>query len=135
MLHSVKMTAAGDDSEVAPSISFDDFWKLYPRRVARKDAMKAWAQVPVIDRPDIIEALPYHKKTEDWRRDGGRYIPYPASWLRAERWKDELTVDLSMGECEFNRNGNRGNFPKCTAPATIEKHGIPYCSAHAARVN
>lgn len=133
-LHSVKLAAAGDEQiEPAKQITFDDFWSLYPRRVARKDALKAWQKIDPIHHNDILEAVPYHKRTEDWRKDGGKYIPYPASWLNGERWTDEMETDLSMGECQFNCNGNMGDFPKCTAPATTEKRGVVYCKAHADR--
>jgi hypothetical protein len=27
-------------------------------------------------------------------KDGGKYIPHPATWLRGERWDDELEVKL-----------------------------------------
>jgi hypothetical protein len=38
--------------------------------------------------------LEAQKKQEDWRKDGGKFIPYPATYLRQERWDDELTIDL-----------------------------------------
>ena len=28
------------------SIDFTDFWGMYPRRVAKKDARKAWQKIP-----------------------------------------------------------------------------------------
>jgi hypothetical protein len=64
------------------------FWNAYPLRVAKKDARKAWAELEptpeLVDR--IIEALAW--QVPKWARDGYG-TPYPASWLRAERWTDE----------------------------------------------
>ena len=75
---------------------FDTFWALYPKKVAKADARKAWAQTKDI-RPELTNLLNAVKaacKTEAWMKDGGKYIPHPATWLRGERWEDELEVKL-----------------------------------------
>jgi len=71
------------------SIDFTDFWLMYPRRVARKDATKAWQKIPQHLYPKILTAL------FEWRRiwnDRGEieFIPYPATWLNGERWEDDF---------------------------------------------
>lgn len=38
----------------------------------------------------ILAALEKHKKSEDWKKDAGKFIPYPATWLNGRRWEDEL---------------------------------------------
>ena len=132
----LKMLAAHDDSENldAPKYSFDEFYKLYPRRVARKDAEKAWSQIDPAKHRKIFEALPLHKNCPDWRKEAGKFIPYPASWLRGERWEDEMESDLSMGMCVWNINGNRGTEPRCEMPGAMEKNGSVYCKLHGSRV-
>ena len=70
---------------------FDKFWKEYPKKVAKGDARKAWLQTQNI-RPDLdtlLKAVSAAKRTDQWRQDGGKYIPYPATWLRQERWEDQ----------------------------------------------
>jgi hypothetical protein len=76
--------------------SFEKFWSSYPRRVAKGDARKAWLQTAKIrpPMPLLLAAVEAQKQSEQWLKDGGTFIPYPASWLRAERWDDELMVDL-----------------------------------------
>ena len=70
--------------------SFAEFWKLYPRKVSKQDAEKAWKQVDATKCFGVImESLPQFIASQDWRKDEGKYIPYPASWLRAKRWEDE----------------------------------------------
>ncbi|MBK1727649.1 hypothetical protein CKO13_11630, partial [Halorhodospira neutriphila] len=75
---------------------FQRFWSIYPRRVAKADARRAWAQVD----PDealterICAAVEAASKSAQWRREGGRYIPYPATWLRREGWEDEHQPQL-----------------------------------------
>jgi hypothetical protein len=131
----VKLAAAGDEQNMdSPRVNFTDFWRAYPRRVAKKDAEKAWAKIDAAEYPKILDAITKQRKTEDWRRDGGRFIPYPASFLRGERWTDELEADLSMGQCSWNINGNRGPEPRCTQSGVTEKNGVVYCKLHGARV-
>jgi len=71
---------------------FDQFWKLYPKKKSRKDAAKAWAKLsPSAElRQTLITALAGHCVSEDWTKDGGRYVPNAATWLNGERWHDEL---------------------------------------------
>ena len=64
------------------------FWDSYPRRCAKKEARKAWASLrPSSELVDqMIEALRW--QTVEWAQEQCRYAPYPASWLRGERWND-----------------------------------------------
>lgn len=39
----------------------------------------------------IIRSLNEHKRSHDWLKDNGRFIPYPATWLHQLRWQDELS--------------------------------------------
>ena len=75
---------------------FKLFWRAYPRRVSIAVARRAWQRTAGIRPawPELSAILERHKKQEDWLRDGGMFIPYPASWLNAERWEDELVIDL-----------------------------------------
>jgi hypothetical protein len=67
------------------------FWDAYPRRVAKKEARKAWAQLN--PSPELVEkilaALEWQVPAFGWDGPSADYAPYPASWLNAERWTDE----------------------------------------------
>ena len=68
---------------------FDSFWTAYPRREAKKAARKAWDRAK--DKPAlaaILSAIERAKRTEQWLREGGRFIPLPATWLNQGRWDD-----------------------------------------------
>jgi len=72
---------------------FEQFWGAYPRKVAKKKAFKAWNGAK--DKPDvqaIIKAVETHKASEQWRKDGGQFIPHPATWLNAGQWEDVVTI-------------------------------------------
>ncbi len=70
---------------------FDRFWSAYPKKKDKQDAMKAWRKLaPDMDLcRKMSAALAQQKTTDEWTRERGRYIPYPASWLNGRRWEDE----------------------------------------------
>lgn len=112
------------------NISFDEFWSAYPRRQAKKDAMKAWAQIPANQHEQILRAVPVHCRSKQWQ-DG--YIPLPATWLRGERWTDEIEFKVEavivrdMHAPDPQCNGLRGT-ERCKNLATLyvdKKRG--YC--------
>ena len=67
------------------------FWPAYPRKVAKASAAKAFAKINPDDAllTRMLAALAVHVSSEQWRRDDGRYIPHPATWLNQRRWEDE----------------------------------------------
>ena len=75
-----------------PYFDFDVFWNKYPRKVAKADAMKAWKSLKVNEdlMTRIMAGLKKWIESDQWNRDSGKYIPYPASWLRGRRWEDEV---------------------------------------------
>lgn len=74
---------------VAPG-EFEQFWACYPRRVGKLAAQKAFRNAQ--DRPRIdvlLQAIERAKVSEDWRKEGGKYIPLPTTYLNQGRWDDE----------------------------------------------
>jgi hypothetical protein len=80
---------------------FDEFYGVYPRRQKRAEAEQAWRKLnpsPALRRT-IIEALAKHRLQDSWTREGGQFVPLPASWLNARRWEDELEVETGVEAC------------------------------------
>lgn len=71
---------------------FADFWLLYPRHIAKKDAARMWARIPESQHVHIFTALVAWRRV--WERKDVEYIPYPATWLNGERWEDELPQEF-----------------------------------------
>ena len=70
--------------------NFISFWSEYPKRVAKPSAVKAFQKaMKKTDLPTILIAIRKYKKTDQWRKDKGQFIPNPATWLNQERWEDE----------------------------------------------
>lgn len=66
---------------------FEAFWNAYPKQKAKTEAREAFAKVDV-PLQTLLDALEIQKKSNDWLKDGGQYIPYPAKWLNKRRWED-----------------------------------------------
>lgn len=104
--------------KLTASADFDRFWSVYPRRVARLDALKAWHQLsPSHEQVDqILAALAWQVHQPAWVRDGGQFVPYPGSWIRAGRWYDEpfdtRSLTTARAECQHE--------PRCS---TTWAHG------------
>lgn len=71
--------------------AFDAFWQAYPKKVGKEAARKAFSKVkrPTETLDMITDALAWQTKSEQWVRDGGQYIPNPATYLNQARWMDE----------------------------------------------
>lgn len=71
--------------------AFDAFWKIWPRKVSKDDARRAWNKVKPSEYPAIMSAVPVQIKSGDLNTTELKYCPHPATWLNAGRWKDENT--------------------------------------------
>jgi len=38
----------------------------------------------------ILNAIEQQKQSEQWSKDGGQFIPLPATWLNNQRWEDDV---------------------------------------------
>ena len=71
---------------------FNKFWAAYPKHIAKQSAVKAFEKL----KPDeklleaMLKAIAMQKESKQWEKDGGAFIPYPATWLNQRRWEDEL---------------------------------------------
>jgi uncharacterized protein YdaU (DUF1376 family) len=88
--------------------SFDSFWKLYPKKVSKKDALKAWAKIEPDKHPEIMQGLANHRASQGWVKDDGQFIPNAATWLNAERWEDEVRPHVAG---QSNTGGNSTGKP------------------------
>lgn len=91
-LHSTPLqekTSPNADASGTTDTKFDEFWSVYPRRVQKQDARKAWSQV--LRRkihPDKVIAGAKRYAQERNGQDPN-FTRHPASWLRAGGYDDE----------------------------------------------
>ena len=92
---SVFVSESESESESVPvdkSVGFEKFWIAYPRKVGKQLALKSWETLnPQNGQVELIlQAVETQKTWHAWTKDGGQFIPYPATWLNQRRWEDEL---------------------------------------------
>jgi hypothetical protein len=78
--------AAATASETDPYL-FAEFWKLYPRKVGKEAARKAWARAARKVNPDDI-VLGAGRYARDPNLPPENFIPHPEKWLNDGRWAD-----------------------------------------------
>lgn len=75
--------------------AFNEWWALYPRKVGKAEARKAWTKAVKASSVTAVQAglkaqLPTIKASEE------RFRPHPATWLNQGRWEDEPTTDVDQ---------------------------------------
>jgi len=75
---------------------FEVFWKAYPKKKGKGEALKAFKKIAPSEEllQTMLKAIESVKQTEQWKRDNGQFIPYPATWLNQGRWDDENEVEV-----------------------------------------
>lgn len=87
-------TSSKSQNEAEYERLFTIFYQAYPKHKGKGSALTAFKKL----KPDqalldeILKALEWQKEQEDWKKDGGQYVPYPATYLNGRRWEDEPTV-------------------------------------------
>jgi len=78
------------NSSLNSDSEFEQFWTAYPKKKGKKAALQAWRKAK--DRPkvvDIIQSIEKQRKSSDWVKENGQFIPHPSTWLNQGRWADE----------------------------------------------
>lgn len=86
----------------AGSALFDRFWSAYPRKISKGKAERAFNSLKPGDSlvTCMLVAIERARESDQWRKDGGRFIPYPSTWLHARGWEDELEAPKSAASTE-----------------------------------
>lgn len=82
---------------------FASFWEQYPKKVAKPQALKAWKKITPRGGllADLFTGLERQKASANWLKDGGQYIPNPATWLNGRRWEDEVDASTQLNGSVF----------------------------------
>lgn len=83
---------------------FSQFWSTYPPRKGVRNGKKpcrekSWPRIKpktIETFNKIIKAVNYFKTTEDWKKEDGKYIPMPTTFINQERWDIEFTDDMEQ---------------------------------------
>lgn len=87
---------------------FKGFWKVYPKKQSKKDAEKAFKAIPGLNEAlleKIVAAVKAASLSEQWAKDRGMFIPLPATYIRGQKWEDELNFGRPVIHSEQNYVG------------------------------
>lgn len=76
------------------SDDFELFWHEYPNHNSgKKKAYAAFKRaLKKVSLAELLKSLDEHKKSSQWTKDGGAYIPHATTWLNGERWTVKMNV-------------------------------------------
>lgn len=74
---------------------FNEFWELYPRKINKKKSQSAYNKITKEMHDIIIDDLKKRVNTDLWKKDKGKFVMHPTTYLNGERWNDELVINKS----------------------------------------
>jgi len=86
---------------------FERFWRAYPRKVGKDAAKRAFEKRKPDERllAAMLAAVALQSQTDEWRKEGGQFIPHPATWLNQGRWQDEVAgPEVTNAACNWRSN-------------------------------
>lgn len=70
-------------------VAFGIFWNDYPKKHGKAAALRAWKKMkPPLNK--CIVAIADQRTSQKWNKDGGQFIPNPATWINSGCWDDEV---------------------------------------------
>lgn len=71
---------------------FEVFWSAYPKKIGKDKCRRWFASRKITDTlfDNILTALDIQKRSSQWTKDNGQFIPHPYTWLNQGRWQDEV---------------------------------------------
>lgn len=74
-------------------MSFDELWGMYPRKVAKRVAQKAFERLTQAEQALALSTMPNH--IAYWKANDTQlaYIPHLATWLNQYRFEDEIVIE------------------------------------------
>jgi hypothetical protein len=81
--------------------NFEKFWSEYPKKIGKKKAEQAFGHILAhYTIENILAGLAKWKESDQWKKEKGRYIPHPTTWINGERWNDEVEVKPTNNKYE-----------------------------------
>ena len=91
--------------KVSTSSDFDQWYSLYPKKVGKGAAAKAYAKAVKSISPAELLAASIPRLAELAKRDP-QFIPHPATWLNSGGWQDDITAITPAAKSAFGPGQN-----------------------------
>lgn len=81
----------GGEGALSGGGGFEEFWKLFPpggRKADKAGCRKVWTSRGLHTlAPTVMAGLTRWKRSREWAKGGGQFVPAPIVWLRQSRWE------------------------------------------------
>ena len=107
---------------------FNRFWKAYPRKVAKGYAFECFKKLKPSEAltQKMLTAIEEQKKSAEWLKNSGEYIPNPSTWLNQGRWEDELSEQKESASVVPKYSQNEKGVDNATGQHIRRYDGITY---------
>lgn len=124
------VSPAGDIAKRSIGDRFGDWYSHYPKKKSQGAAERAFKKINPSEEllKTMILSVEAAKETKGWIKDGGQFIPYPATWLNAKGWEDEISKDTQFNNwqkvtgvlSEYGRDAYKQAYAELGASLTAE---------------
>lgn len=94
-LGKVQAKLSGDTKAAAPQTGLEMLWAaalpIARTRSSKQQCRTEWNRIPVSQRPpvrEMIEALKFWNRCEEWKKDGNAYVPALHRWIKNRQWEN-----------------------------------------------
>ncbi len=112
--------AANPRDPIGETLAFLAWWNLYPRKVAKRAAEKAWARCATS--PEAIEQIMAGLRAQlpGMLKKDKKFVPHASTWLNGRRWEDS--------SLEFAQRDKPRVIacPKCGDTGVVADTGAPW---------
>lgn len=99
-----------------PPEGFEEFWNEWPknpRKAAKAQCAAKWVKQGCDQNPEpVLAALRAAKASDEWKKDGGQFIPAPLVWLNQRRWEafTDVQAQAKPGTPEYFAQHRRASW-------------------------
>lgn len=100
---------------------FEAFWSLYPRKAAKKAALKKWKALNLTDRQRAAAVLP--RWLDAWGNSEMRFIPHASTWLNQARFEEEIEQALPTPQQDLSKLSDHDLY-NLAQEKGVNSHGL-----------
>ena len=94
--------------------AFMMFWSIYPRKVGKAAAHKAWKRaIKVAQRDSILSGAKSYAEEVLASEKALHFVSHPATWLNQEKWEDSVGQETKNQRFRCPNCGHIGATKKC----------------------
>ncbi len=131
-----RSSSSSSNRPVEPAEGFDLFWEIYPRKIGKQAAIKAWNGLSLEDRRAAYKSAKVRtEQDKTWIKlmVDGDFKLHPSTFLNGRRWEDEWDKEPQIRvQARSGGQGDQGyRCPAgCGSYANLGAYGVHLDDAH-----